>query len=120
MKKTARKQLNTHNIGAEWEEQALHYLQANGLQLVTRNYRCKCGEIDLILSTTDQTLVFVEVRARQNSQFGGAVASITASKQAKLRRTAEHFLLSCHPIPPCRFDVLAFEGQQPVWIQNAF
>jgi putative endonuclease len=111
-------------IGAAAEEQAKAYLEAQGLSLAERNYRCRQGEIDLIMQDRE-TLVFVEVRYRKHSHFGGAESSITRGKQRRIIMAASHFLQSMkgRNIPPCRFDVLAIEGKEPQnihWIKDAF
>ena len=103
--------------GAAAEGQALNYLQGNGLRLLERNFRCRRGEIDLIMQDRE-TLVFVEVRKRQNSHFGGAAASVTKSKQSKLLAAAQVFLQSYAALPPCRFDVVAIEGKTIHWLKN--
>ena len=87
--------------GAQAEQLAAQFLQCQGLKLVQRNYRCRYGEIDLILHDGN-TLVFAEVRLRSRNDFGGAAASINAAKQAKLVRTAQHYLATLAQIPPCR------------------
>lgn len=115
------------NSGPEAEQLALAYLSAHGLHLLARNWRCKLGELDLVMLDGD-TVVFVEVRHRQHTAWGGALESVDARKRRKLRRTAEHFLqrIGRWSNNPCRFDVVAFSGQQnpahaePDWIQNAF
>ncbi len=97
-------------------------MQAQGLQPVTRNYRCRGGEIDLIMRQ-GETLVFVEVRYRADTRHGGAAGSVTRSKQRKIVLAAQHYFKQ-HAIneanQACRFDVIAFECDQPDWIQNAF
>ena len=112
------------HIGAIAEEQAKSYLETQGLTLAERNYRCRQGEIDLIMQD-QETLVFIEVRYRKHSHFGGAESSITPTKQQRIIMAASHFLQSRkgHNIPPCRFDVLAIEGKEPQnihWIKDAF
>lgn len=111
------------NKGAEQEEAALRFLLAQGLTLRQRNYRCRVGEIDLIMQQGD-AIVFVEVRFRASRSHGGAAASVTASKQRKLRLTASHYLQSQQlneARQPCRFDVVAYEGDgQCQWYINAF
>ena len=77
--------------GSDAEQIAAAHLQKQGLVLVAQNYRCRFGEIDLILNDQN-TLVFVEVRMRSSEAFGGAAASITAAKQAKLLLAARHYL----------------------------
>lgn len=107
--------------GSAAEALAEKYLIKQGLTLVVRNYRCRMGEIDLIMRDQD-TLVFVEVRSRTSTRFGGALASIDVRKQHKLIVTAQLYLVQLHPTPPCRFDVVLIEGttQHPQWMRNAF
>ncbi|MDN2663634.1 YraN family protein [Psychromonas sp. 14N.309.X.WAT.B.A12] len=107
--------------GVQAEQQALAFLQKQGLLLMCQNFYCRFGEIDLIMS--DQgTLVFIEVRYRKNQDFGGATASITPQKQRKLIKTAKHYLSQLDDEPYCRFDVIAISESaiQPQWIQDAF
>ncbi len=108
--------------GSDAEQIAVSYLQRHHLVLVAQNYRCRFGEIDLIMRE-GTTLVFVEVRQRTQALYGGAAASITPAKQAKLLRTARHYLAEINHEPPCRFDALLLSGsngQEIEWIQNAF
>ncbi|MQR00515.1 YraN family protein [Glaciimonas soli] len=104
------------------EDQALIHLQQKGLQLVTRNFRCKGGEIDLIMSEPHKAanLVFVEVRQRADQRHGGAAASVTTTKQRRLIIAAQFFLQRYREPPACRFDVIAIESEQINWIKNAF
>lgn len=104
--------------GQAGEDLALDYLQRQGLQLVERNFRCKGGEIDLILRAAD-SLVFVEVRKRANASHGGAAASITAAKQRRLQIAAHVYLQRYREPPACRFDVIAIEGEALEWLRNA-
>lgn len=113
--------------GDHKERLAEAYLSAKGLDLIERNFLCKSGEIDLIMKDASKQnqeyLVFIEVRYRENQEFGGALASITAGKQKKLRRAAEYYLLQHfgNTPPACRFDVVGIEGQNEImWIKNAF
>ena len=76
--------------------------------------------MDLILTDRDGTLVFVEVRARADASHGGAAASVTAKKQQRLIYAAQHYLLRHASPPPCRFDVVALDGDQLTWLQGAF
>jgi putative endonuclease len=113
-------------LGDAAESRALAYLQQRGLTLVERNYRVargprsRGGEIDLILRDRDGTLVFVEVRARSGADFGGAGASIGAAKRASLRLAAAFFLRRFAAPPPCRFDVVAIDGERLEWLPAAF
>ncbi len=112
--------------GDAGEDRALRYLQQQGLRLVERNYRvargphARGGEIDLIMRAPDGCLVFVEVRARADGSHGGAAASIGLAKQRRIILAARHYLLRMATPPPCRFDVLALEGEQLEWLQAAF
>ena len=121
----------TTHQGAQAEQIALDYLRQQGLRLIDRNYRTPGrggGEIDLIMQTLDATLVFVEVRMRKNSQFGGAAESITPAKQARIILAAQHFLLrhAQYAHAACRFDAVLIlrepQADQPSlqWLQAAF
>jgi len=108
--------------GALAEQLAAQYLQQQGLKLLQTNYSCRYGEIDLILQDGD-IHVFAEVRLRSSTAFGGAAASIDARKQAKLLRTAQHYLSRFKIIPPCRFDAVLMQAtdiKKIEWIKNAF
>jgi putative endonuclease len=104
--------------GQVGEDQALAYLTQNGLTLVERNFRCKGGEIDLIMQAGG-TLVFVEVRKRADSAYGGAAASVTARKQKRLITAAQVYLQRYRMPPACRFDVVAIDGASIEWLKNA-
>lgn len=111
--------------GREAEDLALAHLQQHGLQLVMRNYRCRMGEIDLVL-LDGATLVLAEVRYRSGLSHGGAAASVTAVKQQRLIRAAQHLLMKHQTLRQraVRFDVLALHPgpNQPhiEWIRQAF
>ncbi len=111
--------------GAAAEKTALAYLQANGLQLLQRNYRCAHGELDIIMRD-QQELVFVEVRYRGSEQFGGAARSVNAAKRRKIKLSGESFLQQHAHLGSagCRFDVMALSGGAPnyhiEWIRDAF
>lgn len=111
--------------GQQAEEKARRYLCKQGLKLVTRNFRSRYGEIDLIMRERD-TLVFVEVRYRSNQTFGLAEETVDWRKQARLRATAEYYLQSekVSRDQPCRFDVMAISGHDKKmtinWYTNAF
>lgn len=110
-----------NKLGREAEAIAADFLQQQGLALVASNYSCRFGEIDLIMRD-GKTLVFVEVRMRSNPDFGGAGMSITASKQLKLSRTAEHYLQQFGSVA-CRFDAILMNRpctDNIEWVRNAF
>lgn len=106
--------------GESAEEQAHNFLVNKGLTPVCRNYRCKQGELDLIM-TDHQTLVIIEVRFRKTDQYGSAAETVTRAKQSRII-AATHIYLSSHKADrPVRFDVIAISGNGNVeWIQNAF
>lgn len=108
--------------GAQAELCALNVLQQKGLTVVAQNFHCRFGEIDLIMQDTNE-LVFIEVRLRSNSGFGGAAASIDIHKQKRLIRTAQYYLAGLPRTPPCRFDAVLMDdtsGRNLQWIRNAF
>jgi len=108
------------------EQLAEDFLVKKGLVLVTKNYHCRQGEVDLIMLEGD-TYVFVEVKYRKSMQFGGAIAAISANKQKKIKHCVTFYLHQAglnEYNTPCRVDVIALEGNinQPVvtWLKNAF
>ena len=105
-------------IGQGGEDEALKFLLRQGLVLQERNFRCKGGEIDLIMKDRD-TLVFIEVRKRAASRFGGAADSVTTAKQRRLIFAAQVFLSRYKMPPPCRFDVVAIDGSEINWLKDA-
>ena len=112
----------TRQRGNAAEDAALAYLLAAGLQLVVRNYRTPGrggGEIDLVMRERGGTLVFVEVRSRASSAFGGAGASIGAVKRQRIIHAARHYLLRLPSPPPCRFEVVLGEASVQ-WLKAAF
>lgn len=114
-----------HKTGREAEELAYQYLLKQGLKPVLRNFRCKQGEIDLIMQDKN-TLIFVEVRYRKSCHFGSSAESVTRTKQAKLAKAASYYLQQNRKMAkyPARFDVIAISplnGQDVIdWITNAF
>ncbi|MFJ1253806.1 YraN family protein [Cupriavidus sp. CuC1] len=112
----------TQARGARAESRALDYLEGQGLALVVRNYRCKGGEIDLIMREADGTLVFVEVRQRASRAYGGAAASVTPAKQRRVLLAAAHLAAQAGQgfEPRCRLDVVALEPGRLEWIRDAF
>jgi putative endonuclease len=119
---------STTDLGRRGEDRALAYLEAHGLTLLERNYRCRAGEIDLILRD-GTVLVLVEVRSRSRADFGSAAASIGRGKQRRFVTAAKHLLLTRPEFRRLRvrIDVVAIDpapqpGGAPVvtWIRNAF
>lgn len=115
---------STAELGASAEESACRYLLDQGHQLLARNYRCRYGEIDLIMGD-GSTIVFVEVRMRSRTDYGSGAESVDARKQGRLLRSAEHYLKRHGtPLASCRFDVVSIHraGKEDrlKWIRNAF
>jgi putative endonuclease len=108
--------------GALAEARAEAFLQQQGLVKCAKNYRCKLGEIDLIMQH-DDTLVFIEVRLRTHTGFANAAESVTIRKQQKIIKTAQYYLQQYQLTDKanCRFDVIAFsDNGAPEWIKDAF
>jgi len=116
---TGRPGAAAHLVGEHHETLAANFLGRRGLRLLQRNFRCRGGEIDLIMRD-GETVVFVEVRFRRSQRHGGAGESITMAKQRRLWRCANFYLLQHQraggSLPACRFDVVAMTipavGQQ--------
>jgi len=110
--------------GAFAEAAARQWLEQQGLSTVTTNYRCREGEIDLIMQQGD-VIVFIEVRHRTTSRYASATGSVNPQKQRKIRRTAQDFLYH-HPQYQnflCRFDMIAYDGRvvpkaTPIWLRQ--
>ena len=111
--------MNRADIGRAAEGAAAEFLQAKGFFIVERNFRIKAGEIDLVARDRDE-IVFVEVRARRASGFGGAAASVGGAKRRKLLRAASVWLQARRWTGPCRFDVVAIDDGSAEHITAAF
>jgi len=111
-------------IGNRAETLACNYLQHHGLTLVTRNFHCRRGEIDLIMRDHD-SLVFVEVRYRRQTRYGHAAETVVRSKQVRIIYCAQYYM-HCHQTwnDVARFDVISIEGEpeDPAisWLKDAF
>ena len=110
--------------GPAAETLALAHLERAGLRLVTRNYRCRGGEIDLVMLHGDH-VVFVEVRYRHDARFGRAEETVGRAKQARLLLAANHYLQRHAEARATRFDVVAIHaapagGHDVKWIRDAF
>jgi putative endonuclease len=112
--------------GRFWEARAAEYLEAQGLRVIARGYRCRVGELDLVCRD-ERHLVVVEVRARSSGALCSAVESIGAGKRRRIVQATRHLLLRHSELhgTHIRFDVVAFDdidGSNPKlqWIKNAF
>lgn len=117
------KRLTRQQKGNHFEQKAQTHYRQQGYRILETQYRIRGGEIDLIVyHPKRRTLRFVEVRYRQNQSHGGALASVTASKQQRIQRAALQYL-QCHPSyaeQQMQFDVVAYDGEQMTWIENAW
>ena len=111
------------SAGRQAEDLAARFLEKKKLRLIARNYRCRGGEIDLVCRD-GKVLVFVEVRLRQSTAFGGAAASVTAIKQRRIILAAQHFLMTnALTNDDCRFDCILMNGTSGndiEWLRDAF
>ena len=112
-------------LGPAYEREAERFLRSHGLRTIERNYRCKGGEIDLIMRD-DKTVVFVEVRYRRSIAYGTPIETVTYGKQKRLLHAANHYLMKHAAVRdhPCRFDIVGISGERQSvklsWIKNAF
>jgi putative endonuclease len=105
--------------GQEAEQLARAYLEDKGLEYVAHNVRYPFGELDLVMRHQG-FWVFVEVKFRTNTQFGGALQAIRPQQIQRIRKAANHYLQLNKINAPCRFDVLAIDGLQTNWLQGCF
>lgn len=106
-------------LGGLGEEQALQFLKEQGYQIVTRNYRWRGGEIDIIARDGD-CLAFIEVKMRADEEFGPAEEALTSKKRERLIRTAQHYIARYRPKVDLRFDVVAIVGDEVRLYKDAF
>ncbi len=113
--------MNRREIGAEYEQKAVRYLESVGYRVLERNYRCRLGEIDII-AMQDGYLCFVEVKYRGSHGQGYPEEAVNHRKQQKIIQTAEVYMKKKKISfdTPCRFDVVAMEGGEIRLIQNAY
>lgn len=115
---------STAELGARAEELACRHLRDRGLRVLTRNYRCRHGEIDLVMED-GLRIVFVEVRLRRRPDFGSGADSVGRVKQRRILASAEHYLQRHATLDAsCRFDVVSIDrhgdGHRLRWIRAAF
>ena len=113
--------MNKRVIGSNYETLAISYMQEQGIQILTRNYRCRQGEIDIV-AKEEGYLLFVEVKYRKDLRSGYPAEAVTLAKQRRIYQTARYYLYENH-LPentPVRFDVVAILGKEIQYIRNAF
>ena len=110
-------------LGQDAERRAAELLRRAGFTLLARNFRCRAGELDLVAQRA-QVLVIAEVRLRSRADFGGAAASITPAKRARIVRAAGYLLRRQPALAALavRFDILLLSASDsPIeWIESAF
>lgn len=111
-------------LGQCGEETVVRYLEKNGYTILTKNYRCKIGEIDII-ARDGADLVFIEVKTRSGLGYGSPAAAVTLRKQRQITRAAQWYLAEQQLFDvPARFDVISVlygkTNQQIDHINNAF
>lgn len=107
--------------GSRAEDRALEFLRERGLTLLARNWRCKAGELDLVMQDGD-TLAVIEVRSRGRDDYGSALESVDARKQARLVRATKLWLARQPQFAeqPLRFDIVTLDGGELDWQREAF
>lgn len=113
--------------GLRAENAAAAYLQARGAHVLLRNYRCRCGELDIVARVGEEELAIVEVRTRSSEAYGGAAASVDAAKRLRMIRAASRLLQQRKDLARlrARFDVIVVcdpcgDAPQIQWIKHAF
>ena len=113
--------MNNRALGTEQEQRAAIFLEKNGYHILTRNFRCRLGEIDLI-AKDGAYLCFIEVKFRSGIAKGYPAEAITPTKIRRITRTAQYYML-LHRISqdtPCRFDAVVILDTEISLIKNAF
>jgi putative endonuclease len=121
MKQGEDREMNKRSVGAQYEKIAAEHLETLGLRVLTQNFRCRYGEVDLI-AKDGQTLVFAEVKYRKNQKNGFPEEAVSRSKMQTISRVADYYRLR-RQVPeetPVRFDVIAIEGSTIRYHKNAF
>lgn len=113
--------MNQRELGTSKEQQAMKYLQDKGAVILTANFRCKTGEIDLVIND-EGYLVFVEVKYRRDERAGSPAEAVTIRKQKIICQVSDYYKVrNGYGIDtPCRYDIVAITGSQIEWIKNAF
>ena len=109
-----------NTLGNEGEEQAAQFLRQKGYRVLERNFATPHGEIDIIVRHKD-TLIFVEVKQRASTAFGGPLAAVTRAKQLKIARTAADYIKTRTPkFDKIRFDVVCILPEEITHLESAF
>lgn len=116
----AQRRFDQRRLGADGEDVAAHWYRERGYEVLARNWRCREGELDLVLAR-DGTVVFCEVKTRTNDRYGSPFAAVGHAKQVKLRRLAARWLREEAPFRPdeIRFDVAGVVGRHVEVVESA-
>jgi len=116
-----KKLLNRKTIGRLGEDRAERFLKKQGFKILSRNFRCPIGEIDII-AMDGQTLVFIEVKTRRSDRFGTAIEAVDSKKIAKLKKLALYYIKNYYKAePPVRFDIIGVSGDGEIYyVKGAF
>jgi putative endonuclease len=111
---------STTDRGGRGEATAARFLKRAGYRIVERNFRCKAGELDIV-ARDGETLVFVEVRTRATADYGSALETVGAAKQAQIAKIARIYLHMRKPtFDECRFDVVGITAGELEHVKGAF
>ena len=112
---------NKREIGTAYEKEAVLFLQSKGYEIIQCNFRCRQGEIDIV-AKDGRYLVFVEVKYRSNKKNGTAKEAVDYRKQQKICQVADYYRYLHKLGEGCfiRYDVVAIQGEEISWVQNAF
>lgn len=113
--------MNKRELGTQYEQITAEYLKQQGVQVLEQNFRCRHGEIDLIIKD-GAYLAFVEVKYRSTLKHGDPAEAVTSVKQERIRMAARYYLYQNRygEDTPCRFDVIRILKDKIDWIKNAF
>lgn len=111
---------NNRKVGDAQETRAVLELEKIGYKILQKNFRCRIGEIDMV-ALHKGYLVFIEVKYRKTNKTGHAAEAVTWKKQQIICRVADYYISTrCRKVPPCRFDVVALDGEAVTVYENAF
>lgn len=113
--------VNKRQMGTSYELKAEDYLREKGYKILETNFRNRSGEIDII-AKDGEYFCFVEVKYRTTNDYGSPLEAVDFRKQNQIRKVAMYYLMKnkLSEWTPCRFDVIAFEGEKMTHVENAF
>lgn len=113
--------MNKRSVGASYEGIACDYLKNRGYTILEKNYRNRAGEIDII-AMDGEYICFIEVKYRRDRGCGMPLEAVNFKKQKNIIKVAKYYLMMKGHTEwtPCRFDVVAIEGEDITLLQNAF